>query len=148
MAATEDLELHQINIKGVYLNGELTDQEIIYMQQPPGYHEPDSPHLVCQLRKTLYGLKQSGRRWYQKLVDIMLTHLGFQQCNVDQAVFFHRQGQAIIIVLVHVDDCTIAATSIVLITDFKVQIARHVKIINLSELHWLLGIEIKHDRER
>ena len=38
MAATEDLELHQIDIKGTYLNGELTNQEIIYMQQSPGYH--------------------------------------------------------------------------------------------------------------
>jgi len=77
----------------------------------------------------------------------MLTHLGFQQCDDDQAVFFHHQGQAIIIVLIHVNDCTIAATSIVLITDFKVQITRHVKITNLGELHWLLGIEIKHDHE-
>jgi hypothetical protein len=62
------------------------------MQQPPGYHAPNSPRLVCRLRKTLYGLKQSGRRWYQKLVDIMLTHLGFQRCDVDQAVFFRREG--------------------------------------------------------
>lgn len=53
MAAAEDMELHQINIKGAYLNG----------------------------------LKQSGRRWYQKLVDIMLK-LGFSRCDVDQAVFF------------------------------------------------------------
>jgi len=50
--------------------------------------------------------------------------------------------------LIHVNDCTIAATLIVLITDFKVQIARHVKITDLGELHWLLGIEIKRDREQ
>ena len=58
------------------------------MQQPPGYHASNSPGLVCRLRKTLYGLKQSGRHWYQKLVEIMLTHLGFHQCDVDQATFF------------------------------------------------------------
>jgi len=46
MAAAEDLELHQIDIKGAYLNGELTDREVIYMQQPPGYHEPNSSHLI------------------------------------------------------------------------------------------------------
>jgi len=78
MATAEDLESHQIDIKSAYLNGELMDQEVIYMQQPPQYHKSDSPHLICQLRKTLYGLKQSGHHWYQKLVDIMLTHLGFQ----------------------------------------------------------------------
>jgi hypothetical protein len=50
-------------------------------------------------------------------------------------------------VLVHVDDCTIAATSITLIADFKIQIAKHVQITDLGELHWLLGIEIKRVRE-
>jgi len=62
MAAAEDLELHQIDIKGAYLNGELTGCEVIFMQQPPGYHAPGSAKLVCRLRKTLYGLKQSGCR--------------------------------------------------------------------------------------
>jgi len=148
MAAADDMEMHQIDIKGAYLNGELTNREVIYMSQPPGYHAPNSPRLVCRLRKTLYGLKQSGHRWYQRLVDIMLRHLGFTRCDVDQAVFFRRQGWAVIIVLVHVDDCTIAATSMVLIADFKARISEHVDITDLDELHWLLGIEIKRDRER
>jgi len=75
----------------------------------------------------------------------MLTHLGFLCCDVDQAIFFQYEGWAIIIVLVHVDDCTIAATSITLIANFKVQISEHVDITDLGKLHWLLGIEIKHD---
>ena len=37
IAAAENLEIHQINIKGAYLNGELTNDEIVYMKQPPGY---------------------------------------------------------------------------------------------------------------
>jgi len=60
MAAAEDLELHQIDIKGAYLNGELTGHEVIFMQQPPGYHAPGSAKLVCRLQRALYGLKQSG----------------------------------------------------------------------------------------
>ena len=87
MAAAEDMELHQIDIKGAYLNGELTERETVYMSQPPGYHAPNSVGQVCRLKKTLYGLKQSGRRWYQKLVEIM-TKLGLARCDVDQAVFF------------------------------------------------------------
>jgi hypothetical protein len=61
VATDLDMEMHQIDIKGAYLNGELTSQERIYMRQPPGYAEPGSPPLVCKLKKTLYGLKQSGR---------------------------------------------------------------------------------------
>jgi hypothetical protein len=35
--ASENLETGQIDIKGAYLNGELTDNEHIYMCQPLGY---------------------------------------------------------------------------------------------------------------
>jgi Reverse transcriptase (RNA-dependent DNA polymerase) len=58
MAAILDMELHQIDIKGAYLNGELTENEIIYIKQPPGYPSPDSSGKVCRLHKTLYALKQ------------------------------------------------------------------------------------------
>ena len=69
----EDLETGQINIKGAYLNGELTENKVIYMKQPPGYtmSGSDGKPLVCRLQKALYGLKQSGHCWYQKLVEIM-----------------------------------------------------------------------------
>jgi hypothetical protein len=77
MAAELDFELHQINIKSAYLNGELTEDENIYMKQPPGYPAPNSSGKVCHLLKTLYGLKQSGRRWYQKLVEILVKRLAF-----------------------------------------------------------------------
>jgi len=88
IAATENMELHQIDVKEAFLNGELTKGETLYMRQPPDYHVPDSAGKVCQLNKTLYRLKKSGQHWSQKLVNIML-HLGFTWCDVDQAVFFH-----------------------------------------------------------
>ena len=110
------------------------------MKQPPGYTE--SPGKVCQLQKTLYGWKQSGRQWYQRLVEIMIMHLKFLQCKVDQAVFYQRQEKSFIIVLVHVDDCTVVAMTQPLIDGFKAMIAKHIKITDLRELHWILGIEV------
>ena len=147
IAAVEDLEIHQIDIKGAYLNGILTSEENIYMRQPPGYSSPENPNKVCRLQKTLYGLKQSGRRWYQRLVEIM-TKLGFLRCEVDQAVFYRRKGPMLMIVLVHVDDCTIVGTSRDLIAKFKSEITKHVEITDLGEIHWILGIEICRNRER
>ena len=82
------MEIHQIDIKGAYLNGQLTNDEVVYMRQPPGFESMDHLKQVCHLQKTLYGLKQSGRRWYQKLVEILVDNLGFTQCDIDQAVFF------------------------------------------------------------
>jgi Reverse transcriptase (RNA-dependent DNA polymerase) len=60
MGAKLNLEMHQIDIKGAYLNGDLTENKVVYMKQPPGYHAPNSARKVCHLNKTLYGLKQSG----------------------------------------------------------------------------------------
>ena len=149
LAARLNFELHQIDIKGAYLNGKLTDDEAIYMRQPPGFESPDHPNKVCCLRKMLYGLKQSGRRWYQRLVEILVNELGFTQCAVDQAVFLRRRekpGEHIIVV-VHVDDCTIAARTMKEIVELKETIRKHVEITDLGELHWLLGIEVMRNRD-
>ena len=145
MAAVHDLELHQVNIKGAYLNGKLMNDEV---KQPPDYPAPNSKGQVCQLLKTLYGLKQSGQRWYQHLIEILVEFLGFLCCEVDQAVFYKCVGTLLIIVLVHVDNCTIVATALPLINDFKVNLVNHVEITDLGKLHWLLGIEICHECER
>lgn len=120
------------------------------MRQPPGYASRDHPtSYVCRLRKTLYGLKQSGRRWYQKLVQILVDSLGFTRCEVDQAVFFKREGNSdLTIVVVHVDDCTIAASALSLVMDLKARLREHVEITDLGELHWLLGIEVKREKEK
>ena len=148
-AAAEDLETGQIDIKGAYLNGELTD-EVIYMKQPPGYAEkgPDGRELEARLYKTLYGLKQAGRRWYHKLVAIM-TVLGFSRSEVDSAVFYRRNEmlRLLIIILVHVDDCSIAGQPKAIITKFKLEIQKYVQITDLGDLHWILGIEVRRVRE-
>ena len=147
MANRLRLTLHQVDIKGAYLNGVLRDDEVLYMRQPPGYSAPGAGTRVLRLQKALYGLKQAGRRWYQTFTSI-LSKLGFSQCSVDQAVY-HRMTTApngIIIIAVHVDDCTIAASTPHLIDAFKTGLSKHVEVTDLGELHWMLGIEVKRDR--
>ena len=139
-------ELHQVDVKGAYLNGELQPDEVLYMHHPPGYRE-DKSGCVLRLLKSLYGLKQAGHRWYQKFVSIFNT-LRFTQCKVDQAVFYKRDKdqQMSIVVAVHVDDCTIAGSSLAAIENFKSGLRQHVKVTDLGELHWMLRIEICCDR--
>ena len=117
------------------------------MQQPPDFTDPKQPLSVCRLKKTLYGLKQSGRRWYQRLCEILEDNLGFTRCEVDHSVFFKINTNNATIILVHVDDCTIAATNIALVDWVKSGVKRFVEITDLGEIHWLLGIEVKRDRE-
>jgi hypothetical protein len=66
---------------------------------------------------------------------------------VDQSVFFKTNGSDLTLILVHIDDCTIVATSLVLVDWVKKGIKGHVEIMDLGEIHWLLGIEVKRDCE-
>ena len=148
MANRLRLELHQVDIKGAYLNGVLNEDEVLYMRHPPGYKVADAGVRVLRLVKTLYGLKQSGQRWYQKLTSIFDT-LGLKQCQVDQAIFSKSDKKAgdITVVAVHVDDCTIAASSACLVEALKMGMHLHVEVTDLGELHWMLGIEVQRDRK-
>ena len=56
LVPSKKLKIHQMDVKGVYLNGIL--EEKVYMRQPEGFS--DGTNRVCFLQKTLYGLKQSG----------------------------------------------------------------------------------------
>jgi len=60
-----DWEIHQLDIKMAFLHGDLKEE--IYMQQPEGHKAPGKEDWVCQLNKTLYGLKQAGRGWMSQL---------------------------------------------------------------------------------
>ena len=55
-----------MDVKTAYLNGDL--EEEIFMKQPEGFVDKDQPDLVCKLKKSLYGLKQSARCW-NKTID-------------------------------------------------------------------------------
>ena len=146
MANRLDLELHQVDIKGAYLNGVLNEEEVLYMQHPPGYKSHDAATRVLRLMKTLYGLKQSGRCWYQKLSSIFLS-LGFKQCAVNQAVFYKvvKHKNQLTVVAVHVDDCTIAASTCQLVNDLIEGLRKHVEVTDLGKLHWMLGLEIQRN---
>jgi len=147
MANHLGMELHQVDIKGAYLNGVLNEDEVLYMQHPPGYKVPGAGTCILHLVKTLYGLKQSGQCWYQKLRSIFLS-LKFSQCRVDQAVFikWDKVKRELTIIAVHVDDCTMTATTIRLIQELKDGLRQHVEVTNLGVLHWMLGLEIQRDR--
>ena len=55
IAALRNLEIHQMDVKTAFLNGDLNEE--IYMEQPEGFSSPGQEKKVCKLVKSLYGLK-------------------------------------------------------------------------------------------
>ena len=55
-----DLELHQMDVKTAFLNGDI--DETIYMMQPKNFVSGDTKMMVCKLKKSIYGFKQASRQ--------------------------------------------------------------------------------------
>ena len=62
MAAVRSWPLYQLDIKNAFLHGDLAEE--VYIEQPPGFVAQGESGLVCRLRRSLYGLKQSPRAWF------------------------------------------------------------------------------------
>ena len=95
-----------MDVKFAFLNGDLTED--IYMQQPQGF--VTNPYLVCRLKKSLYGLKQSPRAWYAK-IDGFLLSLSFFQCKSDPNVYLKLIHGSLMIIFLYVDDLLIIGSS-------------------------------------
>ena len=122
LAATLDLELHQMDVKTAFLHGDL-DVEI-YMQQPEGFVEKGKEELVCRLFKSLYGLKQSPRAWYHKFHKFMLSQ-GYKRSEFDHCLYTKqaKDGSWLILIL-YVDDMLIAGKHMEEISALKSKMAK------------------------
>jgi hypothetical protein len=73
LAITYDLEVEQMDVKTTFLHGDLKEE--IFMEKLEGF-VVGGKNLVCKLKKSLYGLKQSPREWYKK-IDRYVLEKGF-----------------------------------------------------------------------
>ena len=69
-------------------------------------------------------------------------------CKVDQAIFYFREKDAFITIVAHVEDLTIVTSSVELMAKVKDELRKDFKITDMGEIHWILGFEVKWDRER
>jgi hypothetical protein len=106
LAAQMGLELRQIDYVSAYLNGHM-DKEV-YMEQPDGFTVKNSEHLVCRLKKALYGTKQAGNLWNTELDTSLVTKLGFVRILADPCVYVLRESDNFLIMGIHVDDGLLA----------------------------------------
>ena len=134
----EQMEIHQMDVQTAYLNGELKEE--IYMEQPPGYIKEGEEKLVCHLKRSLYGLKQAGRCWNQKLVGF-LKEKEFTQLKADTSVFIRKDAEMIL--LVYVDDMVLLAKNKEEMREFRELLMEGFKMMDMGPIHYFLGMEFK-----
>jgi hypothetical protein len=79
VASIKQWHLHQLDVNNAFLHGDL--DEDVYMTVPDGV-TPAKPGQVCKLLKSLYGLKQVSRMWYEKLTSLLILE-GYTQSTAD-----------------------------------------------------------------
>jgi hypothetical protein len=142
IAASEDLELWQYDVKTAFLNGSL--EEDIYLQQPKGYE--DGTSKVCKLKKGIYGLKQSPRNWYSTLNNSIISN-GFTRLKTDLCLYVKRENSQIAFVLVFVDDIIIGGNNIVWMNSIKDNLFSRFDMKDMGDLSYFLGWKITRNRK-
>ncbi|XP_019450585.1 PREDICTED: uncharacterized protein LOC109352859 [Lupinus angustifolius] len=138
IAASENWFLNQLDVNNAFLHGEL--KEDVYMLIPQGV-VCSKPNQVCKLRKSLYGLKQASREWYQKL-SITLKQMGYTQSPHDHSLFTKKQSCNFTVILIYVDDLILGGNDVTEIAHVKHQLHTLFQIKDLGSLKYFLGIEV------
>ncbi|KAL9265744.1 Retrovirus-related Pol polyprotein from transposon RE2-like protein, partial [Drosera capensis] len=143
LAANRSWEVHHMDVKSAFLNGEL--EEEVYVTQPEGFEVQGQKHLVYRLSKALYGLRQAPRAWNTQL-DKSLKELGFTRCSQEQAVYTRGEGDAALIVGVYVDDLIVTGGNTAEVKNFKKQMMTEFEMSDLGLLSYYLGIEVEQKK--
>jgi hypothetical protein len=143
LAAAQDKDLIQYDVKTAYLHGDI-DIEGLYAKQPKGFEVPGKENWVYELLKSQYGLRQAGLIWHGKVVSIFVAS-GLTQSQRDPCLFYKITDTEQTILAIVVDDILGVSTD-------KDKYARFVKAANIEmielEAKQYLAMHIERDRSK
>ena len=135
-----------MDVVTAYLYGDLDSE--IYMKVPDGLQLPKSSDskprsaFSIRLKRSLYGLKQSGRMWYNRLSDYLIGK-GYINNGLCPYVFIKRTSSGFAIIIVYVDDMNLIST-LVELRDIATYLKSEFEMKDLGKIRHCLGLEIKH----
>lgn len=139
LAANLDWPLHHLDVKTVFLNGDL-DEEVC-MDVPPRFEDKFGSN-VCKLEKSLCGLKRSPRAWFEKFTR-SIKKQGGNQGQVHHTLFTKCSHDGKISTLVvYVGDIVFTGDNIVEMARVKEKQASDLEIKDLESLRYLLRMEV------
>ena len=139
-----NIKLYQMDVKSAFLNGIIN--ELIYVEQPPGFEDPRNPNHVYRLHKALYGLKQAPRTWYERLRDFLIMQ-GFKIGRVDTTLFTKDVNGDLFICQIYVDDIIFGSTNDSLSHEFATMMSMEIEMSMIGELTFFLGFQVKQMNE-
>lgn len=143
LATVKNWDIHQLDINNAFLHGELSEE--VYMELPQG-HPLHGSGMVCRLIKSIYGLRQVSRVWFEKLASVLLD-LGFTQTVADYSLFVYKKNDIFVTALVYVDDILLTGSSNEFIGHVKSVLHSTFTIKDLGLAKYYLGLEIHRTDE-
>ncbi|CCH47169.1 Transposon Ty1-A Gag-Pol polyprotein [Wickerhamomyces ciferrii] len=164
-AIQNDLKLSQHDISNAFVSSPINnDNSFIYI--PQFYHQfkkqdadhyetisiPEGKRLVLKLRKSLYGLRSSGRNFYYHLRDILINKLGLKADIEVPCVYkkFNENNELVGILLTFVDDLILFSKSDQVYQEIVEGLGKEVKLKTIDpviqgniQTRKILGIEIE-----
>ncbi|GKA89567.1 putative ribonuclease H-like domain-containing protein [Tanacetum coccineum] len=132
--------VYQIDVKSTFLYG--TIEEEVYVNQPPGFVDPEFPNRVYKVEKALYGLHQAPRAWYETLSTYLLENR-FRRGTIDKTLFIKKIKNDILLVQVYVDDIIFGSTNESLSTEFEQLMYKRFQMSSIGELTFFLGLQVE-----
>ena len=109
--------LHELDVKYAFLNGDLKEE--VYLVYPEGFEYKGQEHLVCGLKKAIYGLKHAPRSWYIN-IDSLFKRKGFMKIKNDSSLYIKKDKEGnVCLISLYVDDLIITGGAYQLIVDIK-----------------------------
>ncbi|PLW46663.1 hypothetical protein PCASD_03685 [Puccinia coronata f. sp. avenae] len=134
----------QVDFKTAFLNGHL--DKTIFMEQPPGFEDPQHPDWVCEVKRSLYGLKQSPRQWNLELHKALIE-LGLSNSKYDPTLYFKlTAGKLVGALTTHVDDLAVVGEP-EFVDSIISSLGKRFKIGADEELNHFLSLKITRDVE-
>jgi hypothetical protein len=144
LATQKRLSLQLMDVMTAYLYGSLDSD--IYMKVPDGISVPNANigcNMYCvKLNKSLYGLKQSGRMWYNSLNEFLLNK-GYSNNDDCPCVFIRKSSTGFCIISVYVDDLNIIGTELD-INEARDHLKTEFNMKDLCKTKFCLGLQLEH----
>ena len=98
--------------------------------------------LSIKLKRSLYGLKQSGRMWYNRLSEYLLKE-GYVNNPICPCVFIKKSNSGFDILAVYVDDINLIGT-LKELTKAAEYLKNEFEMKSLGQTKYCLGLQIEH----
>ncbi|KAL0298661.1 UNVERIFIED_CONTAM: Copia protein [Sesamum radiatum] len=148
LSIIEQLKMQLMDVVTAYLYGSLDTD--IYMRIPEGLKMPEAlkskpRHMYSiKLKRSLYGLKQSGRMWYNRLSEYLIKK-GFCHNQISPCLFIKRTESGFVIIAVYVDDLNIIGSpeEIRQAADY---LKSEFEMKDLGTTKYCLGLQFEHTK--